>query len=68
VAALAIGLRAVRVEGAPSLTLAILGRAPLAGLAIERLLDLDAILPQGCRLAEFRPTSIRGRCIRTSCW
>ncbi len=54
---IAIAAFAWRAE--PSLTLAIWGERPLAGLAIDKLLDLDSIRAR-VSLAEFRPNAKPG--------
>jgi arylsulfatase A-like enzyme len=57
VGALACAL--VALHTAPSLTLSIWGERPIAGLAIDKLFELDAIRSQ-ISLAEFRPTELPG--------
>lgn len=58
-AAAAIASALVAVHTRPSLTLEIWGDQPLAGLAIERLFDLDDIRAR-ISLAEFRPVDKPG--------
>ena len=60
VAALAsIGIAVFAWQSRPSLTLAIWGERPIAGLAIDKLLDIDSIRAR-MSLAEFRPVARPG--------
>jgi arylsulfatase A-like enzyme len=59
IAAAAIGVAVYAWQARPSLTLGIWGERPLAGLAIDKLLDLDAIRGR-VALAEFRPSQRPG--------
>jgi hypothetical protein len=52
----AIGFALYAWHSRPSLTLAIWGGRPIAGLAVDKLLDIDAIRAR-MSLAEFRPVS-----------
>jgi arylsulfatase A-like enzyme len=58
-AAVLVGSALVAWRAEPSLTLAIWGDRPLAGLAIDGLFDLDAIRSR-IPLAEFQPTPVPG--------
>jgi hypothetical protein len=52
----AIGFAMFAWQARPSLTLAIWGERPIAGLAVDKLLDIDAIRAR-MSLAEFRPVT-----------
>lgn len=54
-----LGLAAFVWQAHPNLTLSIWGERPIAGLAIDKLLDLDAIRAR-VSLAEFRPVARPG--------
>lgn len=54
-----VGFAAYAWREKPSLTLAIWGERPFAGLAVDRLLNLDSIRAR-MSLAEFRPTARPG--------
>lgn len=58
-AALLLGCAIYTLTARPALTLAIWGERPLAGLAIDKLFDLDEIRA-GVSLAEFRPATKPG--------
>jgi hypothetical protein len=51
-----IGIAIFAWQSRPSLTLAIWGERPIAGLAVDKLLDIDAIRAR-MSLAEFRPVA-----------
>lgn len=59
VAVVATGFAGYAWRARPALTLAIWGERPLAGLAIDKLLDIDAIRAR-MSLSEFRPTARPG--------
>jgi hypothetical protein len=56
---LLVGCAVYALKVRPALTLAIWGERPIAGLAIDKLFDLDAIRA-GVSLAEFRPVEAPG--------
>lgn len=58
-AAASIGVAVFAWQSRPSLTLAIWGERPIAGLAIDKLLDIDSIRAR-MSLAEFRPVARPG--------
>ncbi len=59
IAAGAIGVALFAWQARPSLTLQVWGDRPLAGLAIDRIFDLDTIRA-GVSLAEFQPAAAPG--------
>jgi membrane-anchored protein YejM (alkaline phosphatase superfamily) len=58
-AAVLIGMAVYALQARPALTLSIWGEQPIAGLAIDKLFDLDAIRAR-MSLAQFRPVEQPG--------